>query len=568
LSVYLSLVSLSMVAVVCLCSLGQLPRLQTWLMWMAGGLGAMAIMAALLRELVRESSRLGPALRLNAILGDAAKLRHALTWMPALHAAAGLLALAPSVLLVLVFQERSLRIAATALPFIGAIAILPIAIGRGQAVFRYCGLLLVSTSLLLLWWADLPSAWALAGEQDTWLYLQRAFVALIAIGVMYPAVVARLSRLSEWEAPLMNCGWIAFWLGIGSGGVMLLLQLDKGWETQAAAATLVTKLMTAAAWVMVVARLVQFAVSPHSTDRAATEMLRQAAVYAAQVGLALLCTALYYHFPDLFSGVVARWWPLVAFAIAMLSAGLGQWLQRLGQTIVADPVRQSSLLLPLIPLAGVWWIQPEGPEWLWREWSRYWLLLLTAASLYGLHGWMRQSVALRAVSAGLALLSFWACLHSQPNLSFLEHPQFWLLPPAIATLIFVERHSSQLDANVATATRYLAILIAYFSSSAEIFLKAMEGQLWPPLLLLVLALVGVAAGIAMRVRAFLYCGTVFALVALLGMVWHAQQAIGQVWPWWAFGICTGIGLIALLGYFEKNRAQVLVYLEQLKSWEQ
>jgi hypothetical protein len=150
----------------------------------------------------------------------------------------------------------------------------------------------------------------------------------------------------------------------------------------------------------------------------------------------------------------------------------------------------------------------------------------------------------------------------------LEHPQFWLLPPAIATLIFVERHSSQLDANVATATRYLAILIAYFSSSAEIFLKAMEGQLWPPLLLLVLALVGVAAGIAMRVRAFLYCGTVFALVALLGMVWHAQQAIGQVWPWWAFGICTGIGLIALLGYFEKNRAQVLVYLEQLKSWEQ
>ncbi len=567
LSVYLSLLSLSLVAAVCLCSFGQLPRLQTWLMWMASGLGAMAIMAALLRELVRESSRLGPALKLSVIMGNTAKLRHALTWMPALHCAAGLLALVPSILLVLAFQERALRIAATALPFIGALAILPIAIERGKAVYRYCGLLLMSTALLLLWWADLPSAWALSGEHDIWIYLQRAFVALVAIGVVYPAVVVRLSRAREWEAPLMNCGWIAFWLGLGSGLVMLLLQLNVGWETQAASATLATKLMTALTWIAAVARLLQFAVWPHSTDQAASVMLRQAGVYAAQVGLALLCAAVYFHFPDLFSGVVARWWPLVVFAIAMLSAGLGQWLQRLGQTIVADPVRQSSLLLPLIPLAGVWWIQPEGAEWLWREWSRYWLLLLTASSLYGLHGWMRQSVALRTVSAGLALLSFWAFLHSQPNLRFLAHPQFWLLPPALATLIFVEVNRTRLTANVVNATRYLAILIAYFSSTAEIFLKAFEGQLWQPLLLLVLALLGVAAGIVLRVRAFLYCGTAFTLIALLGMVWHAQQAIGQVWPWWAFGICTGIGLIILLGYFEKNRSQVLVYLEHLKRWE-
>lgn len=57
-------------------------------------------------------------------------------------------------------------------------------------------------------------------------------------------------------------------------------------------------------------------------------------------------------------------------------------------------------------------------------------------------------------------------------------------------------------------------------------------------------------------------------VALLGMVWHAQQAIGQVWPWWAFGIATGIGLIVMLGYMEKNRPRVIAYLEQLKQWEQ
>ncbi len=91
--------------------------------------------------------------------------------------------------------------------------------------------------------------------------------------------------------------------------------------------------------------------------------------------------------------------------------------------------------------------------------------------------------------------------------------------------------------------------------------------MWQPLLLLLLAVAGVLTGIALRVRAFLFCGATFVAVALLGMVWHAQQAIDQVWPWWAFGILTGVSLITMLGYFEKNRPGVLAYLERLKSWQ-
>jgi predicted benzoate:H+ symporter BenE len=83
-----------------------------------------------------------------------------------------------------------------------------------------------------------------------------------------------------------------------------------------------------------------------------------------------------------------------------------------------------------------------------------------------------------------------------------------------------------------------------------------------------LALLGVAAGMFLQVRAFLYCGVTFVLVALVGMVRQAAQAIEQVWPWWAFGIATGILLIVALGYLEKNRSQVLGYLEELKRWQQ
>jgi hypothetical protein len=218
-------------------------------------------------------------------------------------------------------------------------------------------------------------------------------------------------------------------------------------------------------------------------------------------------------------------------------------------------------------LAGVWVFRAETAQWQWDEWGRYALLLLSGAGLYGLHGWARNSVALRALSGVLTLGAFWSYLHSQPDLRFFEHPQFWLLPPALAALVFVEFNRKRLQDEVVVATRYIAILVAYLSSTSEIFLKAFEGELWQPLLLLILSLCGVAAGIVLRVRAFLLCGAAFTMVALLGMVWHAQQAIGQVWPWWAFGIATGIGLIVCLGYFEKNRPRVIAYLEHFRKWE-
>ena len=60
----------------------------------------------------------------------------------------------------------------------------------------------------------------------------------------------------------------------------------------------------------------------------------------------------------------------------------------------------------------------------------------------------------------------------------------------------------------------------------------------------------------MRIRAFLYLGAVFTLLAMVSMVWHAARAIEHVWPWWAFGIGMGIAILTLLALFEKNRPQV------------
>jgi len=65
----------------------------------------------------------------------------------------------------------------------------------------------------------------------------------------------------------------------------------------------------------------------------------------------------------------------------------------------------------------------------------------------------------------------------------------------------------------------------------------------------------------------LFCGIELVFGALFGIVWQAQRAIGQVWPWWAFGICMGVGLIVLIGYFEKNRARFLEMIQSLRTWQ-
>ncbi len=567
LAFYFNLVSLALVFSSILSIHTGLPQMHTWLIWMASGLGAMALIAGLLRELVREASMLGSTLKFGTIT-ETAKLRHALHWMPAVHASASLLALVPSVLLVLFFEERTMRVAATILPFIGALTILPIAFEHSMRSFRYVGLSLISSSLVLLWWADLPSAWSVAGVEGAWMFIHRAFVAFVLLGIIYPLLAQGVRNKERWERPLMHVGWAAFAIGVTIGVVMLGGEAAKVWNTVAAQAALGTKWMTLLAWSAVVGRLLQFAASPHSIDRSASEATRKAAVYFAEVSLAFLCGGCYFHFPELFSGIFVKWWPLVVFAIAMISAGIGEWLLRTNQRIIADPVGRSSLLLPIIPLSGVWFFHPVGAEWLWSDWGRYSFLLLSASLIYGIQSWVRDSVGLRALASALVLFSFWAFLQSNPNLQFTEHPQFWILPPSLAALLFVESNRKRLSASVVLATRYLAVMMAYLSSTTEVFLKAFEGQLWQPILLLALALAGVAAGIVMRVRAFLYCGLAFTMIALLGMVWHAQQAIGQVWPWWAFGIATGVGLIVLLGYFEKNRPKVVAYLEQFKRWEQ
>lgn len=88
-----------------------------------------------------------------------------------------------------------------------------------------------------------------------------------------------------------------------------------------------------------------------------------------------------------------------------------------------------------------------------------------------------------------------------------------------------------------------------------------------PIVLAGLSLVGIFAGILFRVRAFLYLGLSFLLVALLTIIWYAAVEREMTWIWWVSGIVTGILIIALFGLFEKKREDMLQLVEQVKHWE-
>ena len=75
------------------------------------------------------------------------------------------------------------------------------------------------------------------------------------------------------------------------------------------------------------------------------------------------------------------------------------------------------------------------------------------------------------------------------------------------------------------------------------------------------------AGMMLQVRAFLYLGIVFLLLALVTMVSHAHQRFEHVWPWWAFGFTLGVAILVMFGLFEKKKKEMGQVLGQLRQWD-
>lgn len=301
------------------------------------------------------------------------------------------------------------------------------------------------------------------------------------------------------------------------------------------------------------------AVVPGRDPLGLSERGRTAYVYGAEILLALTLMHVRLTLPWLFSGAFARYWPLGVLGVAFLGVGLGELFRRQGRTVLADPLGRTGAFLPVLPLLGAFWA-PPGP-------GDQVLYLVLLGGLYTVLSVLRGSTGFGAVSALAFNAALWTVLGQWEGLGLRQHPQLWIIPPALCALVGAYLNRDRLTDAQAASVRYAASLAVYLSSTADVVLTGVAQAPWLPLVLAGLSIAGVFGGIMLRIRGFLFLGVGFLALSLFTVVWYAAVDLRQTWLWWASGIVAGVLILALFAVFEKKREDVLRVVGELKGWD-
>ncbi|MCY2992068.1 MAG: hypothetical protein NTY19_29940 [Planctomycetota bacterium] len=426
-----------------------------------------------------------------------------------------------------------------------------------RTLLQYAALLMTGAAAVYLSWADLEPSW----EAATWLLrVVRLLIVLSAMTFLVSVVVRRqLGADSRWLEPVRR---ITATFGAGALVTLVLVLLiefsifdaERGVPIDSAHSGAVIVVL-----VGLVVGLLSMALWPGRDPLALSENGRMLYVYGAELVATLLFVHVYFCLPWLFHGRFHDYWPYIIMVIAFAGVGVSELFQRRGLRVLAEPLTRTGGFLPLLSALG-WWVV-EAKE------TDYSALLFLVGLLYLVLCYYRRSV-LSGVAAALAGNgALWRLLY-ETNFAFWRHPQLWLIPPAVSVLIASQMNRRRLPPTQLAGMRYASILVIYLSSTSEMFIRGIGESLWPPMLLASLSVAGVFLGLVLQVRAFLYLGTSFVFLSMVSMVWHAQRAIQHSWPWWAFGIGLGIGILAVFGVFEKKRPEVMAWIEKLRHWEQ
>lgn len=439
-----------------------------------------------------------------------------------------------------------------------ALALALLARGAVQSPLQYLSLVFGTLFAVAFGWSwlspEMPAPW-----------LHRIVVAIVALAVsmiVYGFGFAKvLRRESEWtraaERLVPALAAIAALLLAGVLAIEVLAFANQepapiSWPALVAVAATLVGLAAAA----LVAALV-----PGRDPLGLSERGRTVYVYAAEVLLALTFVHIRVTMPELFSGWFAQFWPLIVMVIAFVGVGVGEFFQRRKTQVLASPLTNTGALLPVLPALGFWIKSvPESSV-------HYSLLLLTVGVLYAGVGVLRKSFWFGVLAALAANGSLWYLLYSREGLAITEHPQLWLIPPALCVLAAGFINRQRLSTEQSAAIRYGAAIVIYASSTADIFINGVADAPWLPVVLAGFSILGVFAGILLQIRAFLYLGVTFLTVAIMTVIWYAAIEQERTWILWVAGIVTGVAIIALFGVFEKRRDDVLRVVDRLKHWE-
>jgi hypothetical protein len=452
------------------------------------------------------------------------------------------------------FAEAELRLSASQAVLAQALSIGLLAYGVRRSQLQYGALLMGVVGAVAFGWSWLD-------PETTGTLLNRVVVVLSAIAAMCVLYAIGLSKIirrqNEWTraAEALAPALVA----AGAVTLFLFLSMEVGYYVVDGALNISWWAIATVAITLVglsIACLIAAVVPGHDPLRL-PEHRRTAYVYATEPLLALLFVHLRLSMPWLFEGVFRQYWPLIVILIAFVGVGLSELFRRQHRLVLAEPLERTGALLPLLPVLGFWLVPNE---------VHFSVTLVAAGGIYAILSLLRRSFAYGILAALAANGALWYLLHRAAGWGLLEHPQLWFIPPALCVLVAAYLNRESLSEQQLTSIRYGAASAIYVTSTADVFLNGVAEAPWLPVILAAISLVGIFAGIMLRVRSFLLLGTGFLMLSLFTIIWYAAVDLEQTWLWSATGIVAGILIIAVFAVFEKKRQDVLRLVDQLKQW--
>lgn len=429
-------------------------------------------------------------------------------------------------------------------PLMAAVGFVWIANAAGQAWQRYTSVSLFTLTAVLLSWTNVPREIV-----DAWLWgalIQTYWV--FGVGYLaYGFAVAHWLRFTDtWRTTMQRSAQAL--LGLAVCCLLLVLALEFGdWQVGSPVySTVLEASLVAGMTIALAVSLIVVALVPKDRAVAQSMALRQAHVYGAQALLAASVAHMAFTMPWLFRFGLQQYWPYIAMGLAFSGIGVWHLLQRRQLTVLAEPLATTLLLFPAV--AALLSLRLDSLA------DRS-LVMLMAGLVYGALAITHPSFWTRLTAFAFGNLALWLFIERYPLWNFQSHPQLWLIPPAVTALIVSRIEQHRLGSAAAASIRYLALAVIYVSSTSEIFIQGIGKNLAPPMILATLALLGMFAGMLLKIREYIFLGALFLLVAMFTMVWHAQQQLNHVWPWWAFGISLGIATLVFFAIFEQRRNQ-------------
>lgn len=427
-------------------------------------------------------------------------------------------------------------------------------VGRNQSLITAC-VLLALLSVLLWGWAWLSPV---VGLQ----VVNRLVIVMViseAFLLGYRFIISRnLANENEWRRGVKAQLPAVAAAGLAALAITLVVEASNYVSFRDVRMSWSVIVAVFAALISLFCACIAFALSSGRDPFNLSERGRMNYVYGAEVLTVVTLLHARLTLPWLFGGFFLTWWPLIVMLLAFTGVGLGEVFRNRGKLVLAEPLERSGILLPLLPVIGFWVVDSE---------VSYSGLLFLVGLFYGVLSVMRRSFTFGILAVFAGNGGLWKLLSGAEGYGFYEHPQLWLIPVSLSALAAARVNREQLTQDQMTAIRYATLMMIYVSSTSDIFINGVSESPWLTMALAALSVMGVIAGLMMRVRAFLFLGTAFLLLSVLTMIWTASVNLNWGWLWYVTGIAFGVLIILAFAMFERKRHEMLEMAERLKQWQ-